>query len=135
MAEVNTSRWNTIYPAYLNSNRTVAEGRRISKKKACADPCWQEIRDVLESIGSFEVVGEGNKTYPREVDKETPAHRGRVRYHAIKEHDRLKNKKDILIYLADMIPRLKSRTQKGAAHTQAADPNVGAAGKKKKGKK
>lgn len=93
------------------------------------------MRDVLESTGAFEVVGEGNKTYPREVDKETPANRGRVRYHSIKEHDQLKNKTDILIFLADMIPRLKSRTQKGSTHAQAADPTAGTAGKKKKGKK
>ena len=135
MTETNSSRWNTIYPAYLNSNRTVAEGRRISKRKACSDPRWQEIKDVLESTGNFEVVGEGNKTYPREVDKETPAHRGRVKYHLVKESDRLNSKKDILIFLADMIPRLKSRTQKGASQAQVSEPSAGAAGKKKKGKK
>lgn len=133
--EVNTSRWNTIYPAYLNSNRTTAEGRRVAKKKSCADPRIQEIKDVLEATGSFQVVAEPNKTYPRELDKETPAHRGRVRYQMVKESDRLNSKKEILVYLGEMIPRLKTRTQKASNPNPAAEPAAGAPGKKKKSKK
>ena len=131
--EEDISRWKTIYPAYLNSNRTQAEGRRISKRKSCSDPRWQEIKDVLESTGTFEVVGQPDKVYPRELDKETPANRGRVRYRIVAESTKFNSKKDILIFAAEMIPKLKSRTQKPAAQTTSDQTTAG--GKKKKGKK
>ena len=135
MSDGSASHWHTIYPAYLNANRTLAQGRRISQRKACHDPRWQEMRDVLESTGSFQVVGEANKTYPRELDKELPTSRGRIKYQVTGEHERFKSKKEVMLFLADMIPRLKSRTQKGASQAQATEPTAAVAGKKKKGKK
>ncbi|KQJ84229.1 signal recognition particle 19 kDa protein isoform X3 [Brachypodium distachyon] len=38
-------KWDIIYPVYLNSKKTVAEGRRIAAAKACADPTCNEILD------------------------------------------------------------------------------------------
>ena len=40
-----TSRWNIIYPVYINSKKTLAEGRRIPVSKGVENPTLQEIVD------------------------------------------------------------------------------------------
>lgn len=69
-------RWICIYPAYINSKKTLKEGRRIPKEKAVDNPTHQEIRDVLVSVGLK--VGVENKIYSRERSKEM-LYRGRIR--------------------------------------------------------
>ncbi|XP_022778305.1 signal recognition particle 19 kDa protein-like [Stylophora pistillata] len=44
-------RWIVVYPAYLNSRRTVQQGRRVPKEKAADNPTVYEIRDVCQSQG------------------------------------------------------------------------------------
>lgn len=70
------ARWICIYPAYLNSKKTIKEGRRVPKDKAVENPTHQEIRDVLSATGMK--VGVENKLYPRERSKEM-LYRGRLR--------------------------------------------------------
>lgn len=41
----NIKKWNIIYPIYINSKKTIAEGRRISAAKACENPTCLEIAD------------------------------------------------------------------------------------------
>lgn len=128
----------TIYPAYINSNRTKVQGRRISKSKAVADPKWQEIKDVLEANGNFEVKPEPNKLYTRELDKEAPVNRGRVKYRLTSDPNGPFNKKQsILLYLAETIPKLKSRSKAAGTGGNASNPSDAQTGgnKKKKGKK
>lgn len=60
-------RWICIYPAYLNSKKTLAEGRKLSKAYCVENPTHQEIRDVLVATGLH--VGVENKLYPRERSK------------------------------------------------------------------
>jgi signal recognition particle subunit SRP19 len=51
-------KWKIIYPVYLNSKKTVAEGRRIAAAKACPDPTCIEIADscaYLKIPGAIEV--------------------------------------------------------------------------------
>jgi signal recognition particle subunit SEC65 len=43
-------KWNVIYPVYLNSKKTVAEGRRIAAAKACPDPTCVEIADCCSHL-------------------------------------------------------------------------------------
>ena len=38
-------KWIVFYPIYLNSKKTVAEGRRISLSNACENPTCVEISD------------------------------------------------------------------------------------------
>ncbi|GFY69527.1 uncharacterized protein TNIN_24401 [Trichonephila inaurata madagascariensis] len=57
-------RWICIYPAYINSKKTNAEGRRINKEKCVENPTCQEIRDVLDAA-SFQIGVEGCTTYAR----------------------------------------------------------------------
>ena len=41
----NIKKWVVFYPVYINSKKTVAEGRRISLTKACENPTCVEIAD------------------------------------------------------------------------------------------
>ncbi len=72
------SRWICIYPAYLNSKKTVSDGRQIPLKYAVENPTCNEIRDVLVNAG-FNVELETNKVYPRELNKYDMLSRGRIR--------------------------------------------------------
>jgi signal recognition particle subunit SRP19 len=45
-----TSRWVVIYPIYINSKKTLAEGRRISALKACENPNVVEIGDCCQYL-------------------------------------------------------------------------------------
>lgn len=46
----NIKKWNVIYPVYINSKKTVAEGRRISATKACENPTCIEIGDCCSYL-------------------------------------------------------------------------------------
>jgi signal recognition particle subunit SEC65 len=74
------ARWTVIYPAYLNSKKTLSEGRRIPIKNAVENPTLNEIKDVLVNAG-FQIELEVNKTYPRELNKHENLSRGRIRVH------------------------------------------------------
>jgi len=129
-------RWICIYPAYLNSRKTVAEGRQICKTKAVDNPLPGEIRDVLTSTGLM--LGVENKLYPREVDRNC---RGRIRVQ-LKNDDgspvqpQFPTRRALLEYIAETIPKLKTRGQGSAAVQQAAsasasNTSTGGGGKKK----
>ncbi|XP_028851017.1 signal recognition particle 19 kDa protein isoform X3 [Denticeps clupeoides] len=128
-------RFMCIYPAYINSKRTLAEGRRIASEKAVENPTCAEIRDVLTAAGMN--VHVENKMYPREWNRDVQF-RGRVRVQVKKEDgslylDKFSSRKDVMFYLAEMIPKLKTRTQKSSAGDVAAQQGEG--GKKGKKKK
>uniref|UniRef100_UPI00358DFCC5 signal recognition particle 19 kDa protein isoform X2 n=1 Tax=Myxine glutinosa TaxID=7769 RepID=UPI00358DFCC5 len=104
-------RFICVYPAYINSKKTVAEGRRISKEK--------------------------NKMYPREWNRDLQF-RGRVRVQLRSADGKpclesLASRKAVFKYAAEMIPKLKSRFQRAGGAEQGAGPGEG--GKKGKRKK
>jgi len=120
-------RWICIYPAYLNSKKTRGEGRRIPSANAVDNPNYQEIRDVLAAAGF--VVGVENKKYCREVSNE-PTARGRIRVHFRNDDGSLINpqyptRDALLIHCGEMIPKLKSRTDKSS---KGQEQPAGAAG-------
>ncbi|KAG9270662.1 signal recognition particle 19 kDa protein [Astyanax mexicanus] len=127
------NRFLCIYPAYINSKKTLAEGRRIPIEKAVENPSCAEIRDVLTAAGMN--VNVENKMYPREWNREF---RGRVRVQIKQEDDTLcqekfASRKDVMFYVAEMIPKLKTRTQKsGGGDSGAQQGEGGKKGKKKK---
>ncbi|XP_007260824.2 signal recognition particle 19 kDa protein [Astyanax mexicanus] len=127
------TRFLCIYPAYINSKKTLAEGRRIPIEKAVENPSCAEIRDVLTAAGMN--VNVENKMYPREWNREF---RGRVRVQIKQEDDTLcqekfASRKDVMFYVAEMIPKLKTRTQKsGGGDSGAQQGEGGKKGKKKK---
>lgn len=67
------------------------------------------MKDVLEANGNFRVVGEPTAIYPRELDKEPLHVRGRIKYQLISPDDKFGKKSQVLLYLAEMIPKLKTR--------------------------
>jgi len=130
-----SEKWHIIYPQYINSNRSLYYGRRLGKNQCVSDPKCAEIKDVLEANHSFVVQINTNKCYSREVDKESAVNRGYVKYQVVKGSEQeFGNKKAVLKYVSQMIPKLKSRNKPNQNESQ---PNTNQANtnKKKKGKK
>ncbi|EDO48060.1 predicted protein [Nematostella vectensis] len=131
-------RWVTVYPAYLNSRRTVCQGRRVPKAKAVDNPTVSEIRDICTSQNlSCEL--ENNKFYPKESAKDVVC-KGRVRIQ-LKNSDGtpvnadIPNRKALFCFLGEMIPKLKTRQTKTGQSDGNSSQQQAAASKKKKGKK
>jgi len=125
-------RFICIYPAYINAKKTRAQGRRVGKSKAIDNPTINEIRDILENAG-LKVILEPNRLYSREESRE-PQQRGRVRVQLKNADESLikeqfKTKDDLLFYLVDMIPKLKTRT--GNQQQQQQNQQGGGKGKKR----
>ncbi|XP_011498801.1 PREDICTED: signal recognition particle 19 kDa protein [Ceratosolen solmsi marchali] len=129
-------RWICIYPVYVNSKRTLAEGRKLSKERCVENPTHQEIRDVLLSIGLK--VGVENKLYPREPSKEL-LYRGRIRVQ-LKNDDGTPYNSDyptrdsLLNFIGVSIPKLKTRQGKQSSGEQSAQNSSANLPKKGKGK-
>uniref|UniRef100_A0A0D9WZQ7 Signal recognition particle 19 kDa protein n=2 Tax=Leersia perrieri TaxID=77586 RepID=A0A0D9WZQ7_9ORYZ len=126
-------KWNIIYPVYLNSKKTVAEGRRIAAGKACPDPTCVEIADCCSYLKIPHAI-ELDKAYPRDFFQV-----GRVRVQLKKEdgsaiNPAIKTKKQLLIQIAELVPKHHGRTKKQepAASSAAGTSKGGKSGKKKK---
>ncbi|MDY6819223.1 MAG: signal recognition particle subunit SRP19 [Halobacteriales archaeon] len=63
-----------IWPAYLDSDRSRREGRRVPEDEAIDDPEVDEIAAAVQQVG-YDAVIERDATYPREPWREC----GRVR--------------------------------------------------------
>lgn len=129
-------RFICIYPAYLNNKKTIAEGRRIPISKAVENPTATEIQDVCSAVG-LNVFLEKNKMYSREWNRDVQ-YRGRVRVQLKQEDGSLclvqfPSRKSVMLYAAEMIPKLKTRTQKTGGGDQSLQQGEGS--KKGKGKK
>ncbi|OCT98538.1 signal recognition particle 19 kDa protein [Xenopus laevis] len=129
-------RFICIYPAYLNSKKTIGEGRRIPVEKAVQNPTCLEIADICRA-NKLNVVVEGDKMYTREWNRDAQF-RGRVRVQLRNEDgttcvEKLSSRKAVMLRVAEEIPKLKSRTQKSGGGEQSAQQGDG--GKKNKKKK
>lgn len=128
-------KWYSIYPAYINRNRSVAQGRRVPKSKAAEDPRWQEIKEVLESTGSFTVLGEPKSIYPRELDKELPIYQGRVKYQVINPGEQFTSKQKVVAFVGESISKMKNRKTLQSTASVAQTGEGSSDKKTKKGKK
>ncbi|GLH04397.1 Signal recognition particle 19 kDa protein [Gryllus bimaculatus] len=142
------TRWICIYPAYLNSRKTLAEGRRVPKDvvssfikrilKAIENPTHQEIRDVLAAAGLR--IGVEDKMYSRERSKEL-LFRGRIRVQLKNDDGCLFNpnfptRDSVMLHACQMIPKLKTRQGKqGGDQGQSQGGGSGSGAKKKKGRR
>jgi len=129
-------RWICVYPIYINSKRTYSQGRKIPKSRSVENPTYTEIRDVCAQAGL--TIGVENKVHPREMDAKDARFRGRVRVSLFDDdgkplHEQFPNRKSVLLYLGDMIPKLKTRQTGGAA--AAAPQQQSGGGNKKKNKR
>ncbi|XP_005102558.1 signal recognition particle 19 kDa protein [Aplysia californica] len=141
---IDRERWICVYPAYLNSRKTLKEGRKVPKAKAIDNPVCAEIRDVCAAAGL--TLGVENKVYPREKDPRDVKFRGRVRVQ-LKNEDgtpalsQFPDRTTLLLYLADTIPKLKTRQQSQASSSsqqqqqQQQQQQSSKGGQKKKGRK
>ncbi|RZC33894.1 SRP19 domain containing protein [Asbolus verrucosus] len=130
-------RWVCIYPAYINSKKTLAQGRRVPKEKCVENPTHQEMRDVLVAAG-FK-VGVENKLYSRERSKEL-LYRGRIRVQLRNNDGNPVNKdfptrESIMFHLCEMIPKLKTRQNKSAGDQPQNNPSSGKGKGKGKGRR
>ncbi|TYI24407.1 hypothetical protein ES332_A06G231800v1 [Gossypium tomentosum] len=125
----NIKKWVVFYPVYINSKKTVAEGRRISLAKACENPTCAEIADCCNHLKVPNAI-EIDKAYPRDFMQ-----RGSVRVQLKKEDGTLWNpaissRKQLMLQVAELVPRHPGRTKK----QEAPSTSSAAAGSSKPGK-
>mmetsp|Transcript_28514 Transcript_28514/g.28840 ORF Transcript_28514/g.28840 Transcript_28514/m.28840 type:complete len:203 (+) Transcript_28514:114-722(+) len=139
-----------IYPTYINSDKKIPEGRRISKEYCCSDPNVGELSEVCQALKLKHVL-EPYKMYPRDFYAS-----GRLRVQITGENGELVNpeitsKKALLMKMGTLIPQLKSRIKRLTEERERekerelerereksleqAVTSGGGGGKKKKGKK
>eukprot|EP00741_Cyanophora_paradoxa_P000402 tig00000404_g393.t1 len=127
-----TRKYLTIYPIYVNSKKTVAEGRRIAAEKGVENPTVQEVADVCKYL-KLDVEIQADKCYSRDYMQ-----RGRVKVRIKDENNQLinpdiKSKKDLLLKLGALIAKLASRANaKKDAGSAGAAAAGGKAAKKKR---
>lgn len=61
-------KWRSIYPAYIDSSLTCAQGRRLGKSKCVLYPQLLEISEALQKLKLQHVV-EGHKRYSKDLFK------------------------------------------------------------------
>jgi len=61
---------NVIWPAYLDVERSRAEGRRVPLDVAVPDPSLDEIAEAVGQVG-YDAVVERSVTYPRVAHEES----------------------------------------------------------------
>uniref|UniRef100_G3RPQ8 Signal recognition particle 19 kDa protein n=1 Tax=Gorilla gorilla gorilla TaxID=9595 RepID=G3RPQ8_GORGO len=110
-------RFICIYPAFLNNKKTIAEGRRIPISKAVENPTATEIQDVCSEVGL-------NLQLKRVQLKQEDGSLCLVQFPSCKS---------VMLYAAEIIPKLKRRTQKTGGGDQSLQQGEGS--KKGKGKK
>jgi len=105
--------WFMVYPIYLDSNRTVAQGRKVSKEHACIAPIPKEIAEACQFY-NLPCVYERLKAHPR-----SPIDRmGRIRVKLRSSKDgpptnpEIPTKKELLRKIGAKIPSLASRKER-----------------------
>ncbi|ETW10125.1 hypothetical protein H310_00499 [Aphanomyces invadans] len=115
---VDFSRWSTLYPNYIDSSKTNAEGRRIAKNLACDKPLAEEMGEVCRYFQLMYVI-EPYKRYSRDAIVE-----GRVRVKLTENgrflHNEIHTRKDLMLKMGELIPKLQIRTERLAKELEAA---------------
>lgn len=100
------SQFLCIYPSYLDSTKTVAQGRRIGASKAVDTPTVSDISQALQSLNIRHVL-QPHKGYSRDITCSW-GNPGRVRY----EKPDMYTKRELMVELAQRVPELPSRQQR-----------------------
>ncbi|GMF50857.1 unnamed protein product [Phytophthora fragariaefolia] len=133
----------TFYPNYIDSRKTVQQGRRVPQAQACDAPLADEMSEVCTYLKLPHVL-EPSKKYPRDWLVS-----GRVRVRLVRDDGTPENadvptRKALMLKMAELVPKLQSRKlrlereaeeakKKAAAAASATTTSSG--GGKKKGKK
>mmetsp|Transcript_39111 Transcript_39111/g.108659 ORF Transcript_39111/g.108659 Transcript_39111/m.108659 type:complete len:207 (-) Transcript_39111:87-707(-) len=104
-------KWPLVYPCYLNSKRTTAEGRKVPLSHCVAEPNCKEISEVLVKL-SLKHVAEQSKRHPRDFFGW-----GRVRVCLWDEagkplSEAVPTRKALWLHLGKEIPLLESRIKR-----------------------
>ncbi|EFO19597.1 SRP19 protein [Loa loa] len=131
-------KWICIYPLYMNSRKTIAQGRRVNKNKAVDSPTAQEIYDILSNAG-MKVKLEKQKMHPLDPNRDANA-QGRVRVQLWNDDGSLCDEKfptrmSLMLYACEMVPKLKTRQVGGGTISQASSGSGVGGGKTNKKKK
>ncbi|GAB0491854.1 hypothetical protein MMPV_003109 [Pyropia vietnamensis] len=126
--QVDATRWVVIYPAYLNANYSFAQGRKIPKSAAVADPTITDVFEAARGLGVS--LGVEDKCYPRDF-----FNRGRIRVQLwntrvspkVPVHPHLRSRRDLYVAVAAAIPAVRE-ARAAAAPTVAAKAPVAADG-------
>jgi len=120
MVDTVTDRRVVVYPAYLDSSKTTAEGRRIAREKAVQGPTIEEIAQAATKVG-FACEPE-DKAYPRDW-----LTRGRLRVALRDDTGKLcspdvRSRKDVYIKIAEAIRTSQDRVKRGGKPPPGEDP-------------
>mmetsp|Transcript_32939 Transcript_32939/g.49866 ORF Transcript_32939/g.49866 Transcript_32939/m.49866 type:complete len:173 (+) Transcript_32939:53-571(+) len=108
--DIDTSRWNALYPNYIDSKKKVFEGRRIGLEKAVEQPHAAEMAEICQYLKIPHLL-EMDKYYPRDW-----MIGGRVRVmlktpEGAFTHPEIHNKKQLMLKMGELIPKLPSRAK------------------------
>ncbi|XP_058079244.1 signal recognition particle 19 kDa protein-like [Magnolia sinica] len=130
---LNIKKWMVFYPIYINSKKTIAEGRRISASNACENPTCMEIADCCKYL-KLPFAIEVDKAYPRDFMQ-----RGRVRVLLKYEDGTLYNptissRKQLMLKVAELVPKHPGRTtkQEPSVTSTSGTSKAGKSGRRKK---
>jgi signal recognition particle subunit SRP19 len=116
-----------IYPSYLDSSKTLKQGRRIGKEHAVDTPTVSDISQALQSLGLKHVL-QPHKGYSRDPYtlwdnpgrvKVEPSPKITILEDGDDDHPSGNAKRRLLLEIASRIPSLPSRIQR--LEEQAAD--------------
>ncbi|KAI5082663.1 hypothetical protein GOP47_0002406 [Adiantum capillus-veneris] len=128
MMEPDRSKWVIIYPVYLDSKKTLAEGRRIAVSHSCENPTASEIGESCSFL-SLAYVLEPEKAYSRDATL-----RGRIKIQ-LKQDDgspvnaNIPSRKALMLKVAELVPKVRSRNKKGEPSSGSASTSSGKSGK------
>ncbi|MDO5851892.1 MAG: signal recognition particle subunit SRP19/SEC65 family protein [Methanobacteriaceae archaeon] len=91
-----------IWPAYINSQLTRKQGRKISKDECVKEPKNRELNSAAKKLNLNRKV-EGNKSYPSSWWEKS----GRIKV----EHD-MKSKQELIRVMAKQIRIARSKNKK-----------------------
>ena len=104
-------RWAVVYPHYLNSARSVSEGRRVPARFAVERPNVQDVVEACQVI-QLPFAVELDKAYCRDAHGSSGRGRVRVQLYAA-DHSPLvsdvSNKRQLLCRIGEIAPSLKMR--------------------------
>lgn len=98
---VDFKNWTCIWPVYLDSSKSVAQGRRVPKSQAHEHPHFFIIAHILQSLNLDAVIEQG-KRHPRD-----PFLYGRIRVKLDKSHAVASSKKSLLRHISSNYSAVK----------------------------
>jgi signal recognition particle subunit SRP19 len=101
-------RWQVLYPVYMDSSKTCAEGRRVAKSQGVPSPTLAEIRKACARLG-VECVEEDHKVYSRDPIEGVGRCRVKLKIDGEPVHETLRDRRLLLKAVGEMIQQTPKR--------------------------